>query len=508
MKIELYLGEFINLSRLKGDDILDCSYKSSAFLNEKNLSLILNSLDEGIHIVNQKGTTIMYNKKASELDGLDMDEVLGANIFDLYPSLTLETSTLMQTIRTERVIEYTQQTFINSKGKKITTINTTLPIRFNNNKIGAMEISRDITQLEELLDSINNLRNNLISNNKLKNSNKEHIKNNTSFSFIDILGDDRVFKKTLQYAIRAAASDSSILIYGETGTGKEMFAQSIHNASLRRNKPFIAQNCAALPKDLLEGILFGTERGGFTGAVNRPGLFEQAQGGTILLDEINSMDLALQAKLLRVLQENKLRRVGAQKEIEINVRVIATTNVYPDKAIEEKKLREDLFYRLNVVYLEIPPLRERKNDISLLTNYFIKEYNKKFKKNIKGIEKELKEAFYIYNWPGNIRELKHVIESTFNLLVNEETIVFDDLPIYIKNRLNNLNLPALNKSIVIGNLDDHIPPLDEVLENIEIKLINKSIEKAKGNISEAARNLKISRQSLQYKLRKYGIEIA
>lgn len=477
-------------------------------LVDKNIYLILDALDEGIHIVNQEGKTIIYNKKASEIDGLEPEEVIGKNIFEAYPSLTLETSTLMRTLKTGKPIEGIQQTFLNSKGKKITTVNTTVPIVFKNNEIGAMEISRDITQLEELIDNINHLRDHLINNKgrEFKVTSGKNTYNNTKYSFKDIIGENYHFKESLKNAMKASGSDSSILLYGETGTGKELFAQSIHNASQRSNNPFIAQNCAALPKDLLEGLLFGTEKGGFTGAQNRPGLFEQANGGTILLDEINSMDMALQAKLLRVLQENKVRRVGGRKEIDIDVRIIATMNMHPDKAFREHKLREDLFYRLSVVYIEIPPLRKRKDDIMPLADHFIKLYNKKFSKSVVGLDDELINIFLKYEWPGNVRELQHIIESAFNLINNEEKIGFEYIPSYLKDRLNSSNnADVINLEHLEGR---QLPPLSDTLEEIELKLIKKALKHTDNNISAAARKLNISRQSLQYKIKKYGIEIA
>jgi arginine utilization regulatory protein len=297
------------------------------------------------------------------------------------------------------------------------------------------------------------------------------------------------------------------LIYGETGTGKELFAQSIHNASNRKNNEFIAQNCAALPKDLLESLLFGTEKGSFTGAKSKPGLFEMADGGTILLDEINSMDLSLQAKLLRVLQDGRIRRIGAQKEKQVDVRIITTMNMHPDKAFEKDLLREDLYYRLSVVYIYLPPLRKRKDDIFLLTDHFIKQYNKEFDKNITGLSNKLKDVFKKYPWPGNVRELKHVIESAYNIKQLGDEIETDDLPGYIRERLGQ-NRNILNNWTTEEKIKDNedLPSLESYLEEIEMNLIKNALEKTDDNISAAARELDISRQSLQYKLKKYELK--
>ena len=474
-------------------------------LNNKSLCRMLNNLNEGIHIIDNKGTTILYNKKASEIEGLKPEEVLGKNLFEVFPSLTLETSTLMKTLKNEEKHLNHKQTFINYRGNKITTINHTFPIIFEDGTKGAVEISKDITQTEELVDDITNLRSKLNDTNKEVKS--KNVDNNTSYEFSDIIGQNAKFNSSVSDAMKCARSDSSVLIYGETGTGKELFAQSIHNASRRKNNEFIAQNCAALPKDLLESLLFGTEKGSFTGAKSKPGLFEMADGGTILLDEVNSMDLSLQAKLLRVLQDGRIRRIGAQKEKKVDVRIITTMNMHPDKAFEENRLREDLYYRLSVVYIYLPPLRKRKDDIMLLTDRFINHYNKKFNKNITGLEQKLKNVFKKYRWPGNVRELKHVIESAYNVKQMGDKIEVADLPGYIIERLDqNRNIDSdIEVNSQLEN-KGNLPPLDRYLEDIEVKLIKNALDKTNNNISAAARKLDISRQSLQYKLKKYNLK--
>ncbi|MFO7814188.1 MAG: sigma 54-interacting transcriptional regulator [Halanaerobiales bacterium] len=479
--------------------------ESGKNLDNKSLCKLLNNLTEGIHVVDNKGNTILYNKKASEIDGLIPKEVLGKNIFEVFPSLTLETSTLMKTLKNGEKYLNHKQTFINYRGKKITTINHTFPIIFKDETKGAVEISKDITQTEELVEDITDLRSKLKDSNNKKNK-KIDVDNNTSYEFSDIIGQNKEFNSSVSDAMKSAQSDSSVLIYGETGTGKELFAQSIHNASNRKNNEFIAQNCAALPKDLLESLLFGTEKGSFTGAKSKPGLFEMADGGTILLDEINSMDLSLQAKLLRVLQDGRVRRIGAQQEKQVDVRIITTMNLHPDRAFEKNLLREDLYYRLSVVYIYLPPLRKRQDDILLLTDHFIKHYNKEFDKDITGLSGKLEDVFKNYTWPGNIRELKHVIESTYNIKQFGDKIKIDDLPGYIRERLgqNKNKMNSWNFDDEIKNSKD-LPPLDQYLEEIEMKLIENALQKNDHNISAAARELKISRQSLQYKLKKYGL---
>ena len=464
------------------------------------LKTIINSIDEGIHVVDKEGKTIFYNQRAAQIDGFEPEEVLGKHIFEIYPSLSDETSTLVKTLRTGQLIEEKTQTFINKKGQKITTINKTIPVRSKGRLIGALEISREITQLQDLVNKVSQLQSQLNEDSDEEDYTVEPARG-TSYTFNQIIGQHPDLIRASQYAKKAASTSSSILLYGETGTGKEVFAQSIHNASPRRDKPFIAQNCAALPKDLLEGLLFGTKKGGFTGAISRAGLFEQANGGTLLLDEINSMSLDLQAKLLRVLQDRRVRRVGGSDEKEIDVRIIATSNVSPQKALEEKMIREDLFYRLSVVSIRIPPLRERINyDLDELIQYFINHYNCKFNNHITEISDQVMNIFRKYQWPGNTRELKHIIEGAFNLVGKENKITIDHIPHYLKQRIDNYSVDQIR----------HLPdpsdqPLPEAVEHLEKSLIREALKKTDNNITQAAKLLQIKRQTLQYKLKKYNI---
>lgn len=308
-------------------------------------------------------------------------------------------------------------------------------------------------------------------------------------------------KASIKKCEKASKSDASVFIYGETGTGKELISQSIHYASSRKQYPFIAQNCAALPESLFEGILFGTIKGGFTGAVDRPGLFEQADKGTLLLDEINSMPMMLQAKLLRVLQEGYVRRVGGTKDIPVDVRVIATTNESPTQILNENKIRKDLYYRLNVINIEIPPLRERKEDISLLCDMFIKKYNKKLNKNVKGISYDSINYLKKHNWQGNVRELENVIYSTMSMMDNEKNIVPEMIHL---NEYYYLKEKKINEEYSLDDLE--YKTLDHIIGDVEEGYIIESLEKTGYNVSKSAAILGINRQNLQYKMKKYNIK--
>ncbi|MFO7815032.1 MAG: sigma 54-interacting transcriptional regulator [Halanaerobiales bacterium] len=457
-----------------------------------NLDKILDNINEGIHVVNELGQTVLYNEKMSELEGMDKNIVMHKKIDEVFPSLNEDNSTLLLTLKNKEIIKNNQQEYLNKFGHKIITINTTMPIHLENGSIWALEIARDITETKKLYNKIISLQEKLYTD---KNMDEDQ---NKYFTFSDIKGENKKLKQVINYARQAARTDSSILIVGETGTGKELFAQSIHSGSRRQNKPFIAQNCAALPENLLEGILFGTRKGGFTGAVDRKGLFEQANGGTLLLDEISSMSKALQAKLLRVLQEGLVRPVGGKEDINVDVRIIATSNKSPVESIREGNLREDLYYRLAVVLLHLPLLSERRDDILLLSKYFIDRINRKFDKNIKGLSDQVEEIFYNYNWPGNVRQLEHVIEGAINIISGGDYIKKE----HVKPFLIDVNTPNPEKQI------DGKKTLPEKMEKLEKEYIIEALKKNGKNITSTAKYLGIKRQSLQYRMNKYNIDLS
>lgn len=459
------------------------------FLKE-SIFYILDFVEEGIHIIDKNGKIVYYNKFAQELDDIDREKAIGRHILEVYPSLSYNTSTLLKVIKTGEPIFNVEQTFINYKGKKITTINSSIPIILDGKVEGALEISKDITQVRKLSEKIVDLQKELY---KEENGKQKKNKGTSYYTFVDIVGQSQVMLKLKSLALKAALTSSPVLIYGETGTGKELFVQSIHSASLRRNKPFIAQNCAALPSNLLEGILFGTVKGGFTGAEDRPGLFELANGGTLFLDEINSMPLDLQPKLLRVLQDGTVRRVGATKTINVDVRIIAATNVDPEKAIANNLLRKDLYYRLNVIYLKIPELKNRKEDIPILTDYFIKKYNRKLNRSVKCVSKEVMNTFLRYPWEGNVRELEHVIEGVMTMY-DTDKITLKHLPQRFEMfKENYLNLSKERKSLKV------------LVEQTEKNAIYQALKETNFNITKTAKVLNIPRQTLQYKIKKYNL---
>ncbi|MGG0716032.1 sigma 54-interacting transcriptional regulator [Robertmurraya massiliosenegalensis] len=452
-------------------------------MNEKEViyEKVLNSIDVGVHVIDSTGKTIIYNKKMSEIEGMNIEDVLEKRLQEVFSFHHNSESTLLKVLQNGEGITNIRQSYFNNKGQEITTINNSYPLMKDGVLIGAMEIARDVTKIEKIL--------------------QDHIynKGEAKVTFESLIGHDKVFLDVIESSKRATRTNSTILIIGETGTGKELFAQSIHHSSSRASRPFITQNCAAIPETLLEGILFGTKKGAFTGAVERPGLFEQAEGGTLLLDEINSLDLPLQAKLLRVIQEKKVRRIGDTKDRPVDVRIIATINEDPIDAITNGRMRKDLFYRLSVVSLFIPPLRDRKSDIPELISFFIKKYNQLFGMDIDGVDRLLMENFLEYDWPGNVRELEHLIEGAMNLVHEESVITVSHLPNHIRYKP-----PFRNDAITYPELSevDENKTLEQFLRDAEMTFLKKALTQHNGNISQTAKSLGMSRQNLQYRLRK------
>jgi arginine utilization regulatory protein len=451
---------------------------------------VLDDIEIGIHVVNAEGKTIIYNKKMMEIESMAMEDVLEKNLLDVFSFTQNGYSTLLEALHNGNSIKNAKQTYYNNKGKEITTINNTFPIIDNGIQIGAVEIARDVTKYERLL------RENLFKT------------GNTKYTFESIIGSSDEIQEVIDASKRATRTNSSILIIGETGTGKELFAQSIHNGSNRMLKPLISQNCAALPDSLIEGILFGTKKGAFTGAVERPGLFEQADGGTLLLDEINSMNPTLQAKLLRVIQEKTFRRIGDTKDREVDVRIIATINEDPIDAISKGRLRKDLFYRLSVVSIFIPPLKERKQDVKDLVQFFIDKYNHLFAMNVKSVSSEVWSMLLEYEWPGNVRELEHIIEGSMNLMEHEEVLTYSFLPIQFRNKpqfQSEKNTKKKDLDELLIQKSRNIIPLEEYMEETETYYLKKVLKHHEFNVTKAAKALGMSRQNLQYRMKKWKI---
>jgi len=471
--------------------IIDATEKEKKNHQLKLLLAIVDTISEGVIASNSEGKIVLYNSRLESLEGRCRDQLLGKHITEAY-DVDLGTSEHMYALKTGEPIVDVNLNYIASN-KEMHIVSSTYPLKAEGKIIAVYSISRDITGIRQLL-----LRTMDIQGNRARHKEKETPDNGTTFTLDDIVGQSHSVKQVIRKAQKAAISPSPVLVYGETGTGKELVIQGIHNAGASRNEPFVAVNCAAIPESLLESTLFGTVRGAFTGGEDRIGLFEQAGRGTLYLDEINSMPIGLQAKILRVFQEKKVRRVGAQAEKPIQCRMICSTNLEPWQCVEEGVLRKDLYYRLAVIQIYIPPLRKRPEDIEVLVDYFIKMYNRIYGKHHLQVSNHLMNLFKEHSWPGNVRELEHTIENSLAMVeadVDELTAYNLPYPLF----------PRSNKNLR-NDRSDGLNTLGEILADVEKKTIINSLKLHNWNITKAARGLGIGRQNLQYRMAKVGVK--
>lgn len=474
---------------------------------------ILNSIDEGIHVADINGRVSYINPSQQNIDSLT-SEVIGKHWTEVY-DLDNETSLVLKALNEGIQTQDEYQHYVTRGGKYVSIVCSAVPLYSDGKIIGAAAITKDFIKFKEMAERVLHLQKQFSSSKKSRSK-----QDDTYFTFNQFIGNNKHILESIRWGKASAGSDSSVLIYGETGTGKEMIAQSIHSTGLRSEGPFLAVNCAAIPENLLEGILFGTAKGAFTGAVDRAGLIELANKGSLFLDEINSMPVQLQGKLLRMVEEKKFMRVGGSENISVNLRIIASCNEEPSMAIERGHLRSDLFYRLAVFYIFLPPLRDRVDDLVILCSYFIDKNNRLTGRQVAGLSSEVIEMFKLYNWPGNVRELMHCIECAVNMATGENELIRTEhlpkyflirmqnstgktLPNQIENSEENLSLPQSAESKTIAKNDIKI-----ILEQIQVQEKNdiiSALKLSKGNISKAAASLGLSRQRLHYRLKKYNL---
>ena len=459
-----------------------------------------------ILIVN-KDFEIVYNSRYDSKMGnkpLSSDE---NNFFAIYPSLDKNTSSIAKTMSTGVPIFREAQEWSDSKGKVYVTQNLTLPI-FHEGKVeGVIELTKDLTTVGDVERKEDYLQ-------KVRDEGKFHPnrESNRKICFDDILTINETMKAAIEKTKVFALNDTPVLIYGETGTGKEMFAQALINYAAGPKQKIIVQNCAAVPENLIESILLGTTKGSYTGAENRKGLFEEADGGIFFLDEINSLPYHVQGKLLRVVQEGTFRPIGSNQEKRVNVKIIAAMNIDPMEAIEKNILRKDLFYRLSGNMIYLPPLRERPEDIEYFIDNYIDLFNEVYNKQVKGISEELRLVFLRYDWEGNVRELKHVIESMVSMTKNE-ILQCSELPLYLHTKFNHedkkgdvYKLEHMGEDRLRIDLNDCDCNLRNAVEELEKEMIIRVLSRTKGNKTKAGQILGIPRQTLKYKMGKLGIE--
>ena len=467
------------LGILRQEHIRDYLYMQ---LEEYGITLkyIIGHIKEGICAVNDEGVVILWNSFMEERYGIKSDEIVGRPISDF-----LEDTICERVLRRRIGISDVYSTYKKQDMYGLVHAN---PIFFGGEFVGVVCTELDVTEARNLSFELEK------TNEKLKYL-QDEVKNLSNGVFEGILGKSDKIEKAKAIAKQVAKTSSSIFIWGESGTGKEVFSRAIHEQSGRKGA-FVPVNCSAIPAELFESEFFGYESGAFTGAnkKGKSGIFELAKDGTVFLDEIADLPLNMQAKLLRVLQEKEVRRVGGEKTIKINPRIISATNKDLEKMVKEEKFREDLYYRLNVVEIKIPPLRERKEDIAILLHHFLDEMCRENGKPRLTLSKEAYKILENYRWKGNIRELKNTVENMV-VLSDSSIIEKDDIPNYIVESAKNSN-------------DDEDYPLDltSAIEKLEIKNITKALEMSNGNKAKAAKILNIPRTTLYYKLDLYGIK--
>jgi len=447
------------------------------------LQAVFLATQDAISVVNEKGEHIMVNPAYTNITGINSNDVIGKGaLFDIEEGESLH----LKVLRTKEPVANTKLK-IKPSGK--TVVAQAAPIIVDNVLRGSVAILHDVTGIKDLTK-------------KLLEAEKKIRELTYKYKPDDIIGDSQNFTEVKMQILKAAKVPATVLLRGESGTGKELFANSIHAQSPRRDNKFIRVNCAALSDTLLESELFGYEEGAFTGAKKggKKGLFEEADKGTIFLDEISEISINTQAKLLRVLQEKEIMRVGSTHPISIDVRIIVATNSDLNKAVKEGKFREDLFYRINILPIFIPPLRERKEDIPLLIKKFIVKINDEYGRNIGSITDEAVKLLVEYNWPGNVRELENVIgRAIINMNFNEQVIQKEHLP--------HLYSPVtgIKQKVEIKNIDE-IQNLSSIIDKTESDYIKEVYLKLNKNKTKTANKLGVSIRTLYYKMEKYGIK--
>ncbi|OPX02155.1 sigma-54-dependent Fis family transcriptional regulator [Geobacillus proteiniphilus] len=445
------------------------------------LEAIIHSSEEAISVVDENGNGILINPAYTRLTGLTEEDVIGK---PATADIAEGESMHMQVLKTRRPVRGVRMK-VGPKNRDV--IVNVAPIIVDGVLKGSVGVIHDVSEIQRLTAELNRARQ-IIRTLEAK------------YSFADIVGESEEMKVAIEQAKLAAKTPATILLRGESGTGKELFAHAIHNASDRKYNKFIRVNCAAIPETLLESELFGYEEGAFSGARRggKRGLFEEANNGSIFLDEIGELSASTQAKLLRVLQEREIVRVGGTKPIPINVRVIAATNVNLEKAIAEGVFREDLYYRLNRMPIYIPPLRARKEDIPALCRRLIQKLNQDYGRNVEGVTDEAMAKLLAYDWPGNVRELENVLGRAMIFMKFHEVMI------------DATHLPPLaspsSASAPRMEMEEEPRPLEEMVSRYEASLIEQALRRHRGNKTAAARALGISVRNLYYKLEKYNLD--
>jgi PAS domain S-box-containing protein len=437
---------------------------------DPTLDTILNSIADGVFTIDLDQSITSFNKAAELITGISRKQAIGQKCFDVFHANICQGSCAMEkTMKTGKPIIDLRINIINSDGKIMpVSVSTAVLKDAKGRVVGGVETFRDLSAIEEMRKEIAR-----------------------QYSFQDIVSKHHEIQKIFSILPDIAKSGSTVLIQGPSGSGKELFARAIHNQSNRSRGPYVVVNCGALPETLLESELFGYVKGAFTDAKqDKPGRFARAEGGTLFLDEIGDLPVSVQVKLLRVVQNGEYEPLGATKPVKSNVRIIAATHQNLPQLLAQGKFREDLYYRLNVIKITLPPLTKRREDIPLLVDHFIHKFNIKMAKRINGVSPEVMDFFMMYDFPGNIRELENIIEHAF-VLCRDAVITMEHLPQDVKARSH----PIADKPSTA--------PLP--LEEVEARIIADILRKHNGNRQKAARELGMDRTTLWRKMKKLGV---
>ena len=452
----------------------------------------MDQITDGVQIYDKNACAVYFNRASRGISHIPSGVSLeGRHLLDLY-NLDENVSTTMTALQTHApVIDRVDSFRINDfSTAPIASANTSYPIFREGELLGAVVFEQTAEIVEKNIKKLEATRQALSAF-----SRRPPKISFSGYTFDNVIGSCPKLREAVALAQKVAPQNSPVLLVGETGTGKEIFAQSIHRAS-RRSGKFLAINCAAVPETLIESLLFGTRKGSFTGSEDKAGYLEEAGGGTLFLDELNSMSLAMQSKILRVLQEKTFRRVGGNQDLKLDVRVISSCNEDPFRAVSENTFRRDLFYRLSTVMIELPPLREHLEDLEELIRYHLEATAYQFVRAVTQIEPEVYALLRSYHWPGNVRELFHVLDYAQNV-TDSEAVEVRHLPPYL---LKRRTAPAAVPPAV-----DFSKTLQGLMDDYEKEIIAQALDHCGYNISQTARTLGVLRQSLQYRIRKYGL---
>ncbi|MFC7365173.1 MULTISPECIES: sigma-54 interaction domain-containing protein [Bhargavaea] len=443
------------------------------------LQTILETSNDAISIINSDGVVEFWNEHAENLYGIPSEKILGKKMNEFFKKEDLK---ILEILKTK---EYVLNIYHQPRPDKHIKISASPILDDEGNLLGALSIDQDISNIVELNEKLT------LTTSELQKIKHQYNEQNLNEPLSTVKGSSAALQTVKNLALKVAKTDATILIQGESGVGKELFAQGIHEASSRKDKPFIAVNCGAIPEALFESEFFGYEKGAFTGADKngKAGKVEMASGGTLFLDEVGTLPLEMQVKLLRILQEREVYRIGGHSPIKVDIRIVAATNSDLEEMVRLGKFREDLYYRLNVVTLDIPPLRERAEDIPALMEAFIREFGYQYDKEPPELTEGALAACHHYEWPGNIRELRNMAERIV-IMIDTPTIGLSDLQLIMPHLVEEKKQPRLS--------------LEK--DQLEKNRITEALRETYGNKTAAAKKLGISRVSLYKKIKQYGID--